>query len=1015
MNNKIQIKGIIVKKLYDDTVNYNKGFKVYTVCLLPEYANKLKQQNIVISGIVPNFCQGETVSLECSLIEFGKYAGGYKVENVIIDKDYFNSNKYTKFMLQRLGYSDNTIENITKVYPNICKNILDNDLGNIYVEKIKGFNEKNLKNLIEKVKKNQEEFVLISEFPEYNFTFSTAKNILALYHNVRNFKENLSKDIYDCLCKVDGIGFKKADEIILKSNPSLKISKTRLASFINYLLQEEENSGSTYLFLFDCFSKVRELLPECEKFFAEVIKDENKFFLDNENKKIARRNMYEIEKKIYNKLISANSIEKDFSFNVENFNKTKNGVELSSDQKKILSLIEKNPISILSGFAGCGKAQPYNAKVLTKNGFVKMKNIKKGDKVYGIDGKLYTVLNTFDQGVKPIYQIIFHDKTRTKCCAEHLWQITEHKAFSKVKKVIELQDILNERLTREDITSEDKFDSFMYRFSIPVCGKIEFKEKKVLVPPDILGQILSNKKISKADQFKLLNFYGVDTKFLFIPKDYLFNSIENRISLLNNLKDEFNNNDGNSYCQITTKSKILKKQIKFLIRSLGGVCVEFKDKRNYIIRYKFNVEDKFIKEIKYIGEKPCKCIAVNSPNNLYITDEFIVTHNTLSVSAITEMLKDNNKTFALLAPTGRASKVLSENTGYPAFTIHKFLGVSSGQEISTIEEDFVICDEATMIDLSLMLKLLNKIDFNKTSIIFVCDPAQLLSVGTGNVLSNMIESDKFPSVTLQKVFRYNEGGISFVATEIRNGKNFLKDFDNTNNIVLGNKKDYIFYNREDCDIINLLKDIYLKIKDKENFNISEIVTLTAYNKGDFGTVSLNNIIQEMINPKTNFNYTGFSKQFNDEIVEFRINDKVIQTVNDYKVQTINKGEGSVFNGEDGVITGIYTDKENKPYLRINFNGVEYIYSKAELGNIMLGYCISIHKSQGSTFKNIIVISPNSHKFFSTRNLLYVACTRAKDKVIHIGSSSLVSSAVRKNETKQRKNFLIDFLKGVYNE
>lgn len=82
---------------------------------------------------------------------------------------------------------------------------------------------------------------------------------------------------------------------------------------------------------------------------------------------------------------------------------------------------------------------------------------------------------------------------------------------------------------------------------------------------------------------------------------------------------------------------------------------------------------------------------------------------------------------------------------------------------------------------------------------------------------------------------------------------------------------------------------------------------------------------------------------------------------------------------------------------------------------MLGYCISIHKSQGSTFKNIIVISPNSHKFFSTRNLLYVACTRAKDKVIHIGSSSLVSSAVRKNETKQRKNFLIDFLKGVYNE
>ena len=391
------------------------------------------------------------------------------------------------------------------------------------------------------------------------------------------------------------------------------------------------------------------------------------------------------------------------------------------------------------------------------------------------------------------------------------------------------------------------------------------------------------------------------------------------------------------------------------------------------------------------------------------------------------MCKDNNKTYICLSTTGKAAKVLSEYIGEEAKTIHRGLGYPDFNSYNgwsynlenKLPYDLVIIDEFSMSDVFLFEHVIDAIDFKTTKLILVGDPAQCSSVGAGNLLFDMIESNKIPKVILSKIFRYSEGGLMTVATDVRNGNFYLKNI-TSKMTTFGKNKDYTFIKSEDKDIIKDTIAIYKKILSKEwqdskgiILNIEDIQVLTAKNVGAYGTVSLNNELQKIANK----NY-GSDKFFKVGDTIFYEGDLVMQQQNNYKAELyINDimfeddfGEQKktlIANGETGVILEI-----NKifQYVILDFSGTQVRYYRNDMQNISLGYVCTSHKSQGSGIKIPIIIEPRSHIFMDTSNLLYVMLTRTKLMCFHLGLPETVNIAIKKRENLKRNTFTLDMLK-----
>lgn len=407
-------------------------------------------------------------------------------------------------------------------------------------------------------------------------------------------------------------------------------------------------------------------------------------------------------------------------------------------------------------------------------------------------------------------------------------------------------------------------------------------------------------------------------------------------------------------------------------------------------------------------------------NSICVLSGFAGTGKSTSVKAVVDMLDDYGKTVMLLAPTGRASKVLANMTKKDASTIHRGLRLGTEDEYNEenpVTVDFVLCDEASMIDIWLMRKLLRAINPARTTLLFICDPEQLASVGAGNVIQDIIQSKTIPTIFLDEVFRYGEGGLSFIATEIRNGRKFL-DEDCANITNFGKNKDYSFVKTPKENTLSMMMMIYKRML-ANGMDRNDVIVLSAYNKGEFGTYNINNIIQAYVNPKLDDEEDIFTRVVDKVTIAFRVGDKVIQTKNNYKanlyledrsqIRYDKKGREQrpttkIFNGDDGIVEKIDGD-----LLVVNFYGELVEYEKNQLNSLLLGYAISTHKSQGSTYDNAIVVSPTSHKFFTKRNLLYVAVTRARKKVFHVGDVGTVNYALKQSENILRNTFLYDLL------
>ncbi len=359
---------------------------------------------------------------------------------------------------------------------------------------------------------------------------------------------------------------------------------------------------------------------------------------------------------------------------------------------------------------------------------------------------------------------------------------------------------------------------------------------------------------------------------------------------------------------------------------------------------------------------------------------------------LTKPSENELSTIHLIAPTGRAAKRMNETTHYYATTIHRLLGYGyDGQfyhdQYTPIPGDLFIIDEASMIDVYLASQLLQSIP-NHAQVIFVGDEAQLPSVGPGQVLKDLLDVITMPQIALEHIHRQAEGShIIELAQAVRKGTlpSDMETQESDRYVI--NLSPHQFKARLQSMIDYLLRQGYDLHED--------IQVLIPMYKGEQGIDEINRFLQEKYNPNKEK-----SLQYGDKV--FRINDKVLQLV--------NQAEDGIMNGDQGVVIGIDTDNNG---LIVQFIDKEVMYKKQDLANITLAYAMSIHKSQGSEYKVVILPLFRQYMIMLKRKLIYTALTRAKEILMIVGQLEGLSYAVERIE-ESRITRLKDKIMGVSN-
>lgn len=363
------------------------------------------------------------------------------------------------------------------------------------------------------------------------------------------------------------------------------------------------------------------------------------------------------------------------------------------------------------------------------------------------------------------------------------------------------------------------------------------------------------------------------------------------------------------------------------------------------------------------------------------------TGKTTLIRSVTAIFESLGKTILLAAPTGRASRRLSEVTRRKASTIHKLLGynLTSGlfdkNQDNPLDTHALIVDEVSMVDTLLMYHLLKALPMISV-LILVGDIFQLPSVGPGNVLSDMIESGSIRTFELKTIFRQaQESPIVINAHMIRRGESpNLTDTTTTEDL-----SEFYFIEQHNPDTVvkTIVELCSRRITERYNFDrVKEIQVLTPMHRGTVGTLNLNRVLQKVLNPA--------AEDPKIKGIQFKPDDKVMHLKNNYQKE--------VFNGDIGTVISI--NREGKELL-VDYYGREVTYDFAELDELSLAYAISVHKSQGSEYPAVIVPIMTQHFALLQRNLLYTAITRGKKLVILIGTKTAFNIALNNDNPQKR--------------
>lgn len=397
-----------------------------------------------------------------------------------------------------------------------------------------------------------------------------------------------------------------------------------------------------------------------------------------------------------------------------------------------------------------------------------------------------------------------------------------------------------------------------------------------------------------------------------------------------------------------------------------------------------------------IGFAPAQCSALEMALSQKVS---IITGGpgvgkTTIVRALVDIYNARKLEICLAAPTGRAAKRMEESTRMPAKTLHRLLKYTPGTNRfehgpdNPIEGEVFMVDEVSMIDIQLMNSFLWALPPTAT-LVLVGDADQLPSVGSGNVLRDLIDSGMIPVTILETIFRQEaQSWIVRNAHRVNSGLPF--EFPEN-----GAQSDFFFIESDTPEdvIAKMLELVSSRIPKKFHFDpMTEVQVLTPMRRNQLGSENLNPILQQALNPRG-----GGIKRYGRE---YREGDRVLQIRNNY--------DKDVYNGDIGQVDGV--DLEAQEVI-VNYDGRRVVYSGEDLDELDLAYACSVHKSQGSEYPAVVLLMTTQHYKLLQRNLLYTAMTRGRKLVCLIGSKKAVHMAIRNNHVSLRRTALKDRLKG----
>lgn len=372
------------------------------------------------------------------------------------------------------------------------------------------------------------------------------------------------------------------------------------------------------------------------------------------------------------------------------------------------------------------------------------------------------------------------------------------------------------------------------------------------------------------------------------------------------------------------------------------------------------------------------------------------TGKTTTTVGMIHLFEKDKRTIVLAAPTGRAAKRLSETTGREAKTIHRLLEYSfqdngfKRNKDNPLEADVLIVDEMSMVDLVLMNRLIQAVPTGAT-VILIGDTDQLPSVGAGNVLHSLIDSERIPVVKLTEIFRQAQQSMIVTNAHLINSGEFPKTSG-------ADDRNFFFIEEDEPEACAEQITSLISMRLPEHFNlhpIDDIQLLCPMRRGVLGSENLNNCLQEKLNPHAEEVIRGWHT--------FRRGDKVMQIRNNY--------DYDVFNGDIGRILDI--DSVEKQ-VNVRFPDKTVVYDMADLNELVLAYATTIHKSQGSEYPAVVIPVHTQHYIMLQRNLLYTGITRAKELVVIVGTKQALGICIRNNRVMERNSFLSQRLKYVSN-